>query len=44
MTRTKDAYEQLNEREKKAVKKFWKIQKSIQRDWEKFKEELTRPV
>ncbi|MFA6660431.1 MAG: hypothetical protein WCS62_02350 [Bacilli bacterium] len=44
MTRTKQAYDQLSEREKAAVRKFWKLQKAIQKDWEKFKEEFMRPV
>ena len=44
VTRTKQAYDQLSEREKAAVRKFWKLQKAIQKDWEKFKEEFMRPV
>ena len=42
--KTRRAYEQLNPREKKAVKKFWRLQKAVSKDWQKFMDELTKPV
>lgn len=38
--KTRGAYDQLSPVEKQAVKKFWKLQKSMKKDWEKFKEEF----
>lgn len=42
--KTRGAYDQLSPSEKAAVKKFWKLQKRIEKDWKEFMKELTRPV